>query len=146
MTKYSYAIRWSDEDAAFIAVCPDFPGLSAFGDTPAEAVEELDVAVELAIEEYEAEGRPLPAPSAAQEYSGQFRLRLPRSLHAELAQRAELEGISLNALALSYVAAGLGRVHGETRRTPAARKARGESPSASSSNSSRGKPRVSRDD
>ncbi|HSU15634.1 type II toxin-antitoxin system HicB family antitoxin [Longimicrobium sp.] len=113
MTKYSYAVRWSDEDEAYIAVCPDFPGLSAFGDTPADAVAELDVAVELAIETHEAEGWPLPMPSMAQEYSGQFRLRLPRSLHAELAQRAEIEGTSLNALALSYVAAGLGRVQGE---------------------------------
>jgi predicted RNase H-like HicB family nuclease len=138
MTKYSYAIRWSDEDAAFIAVCPDFPGLSAFGDTPAEAVEELDVAVGLAIEEYEAEGWRLPAPSAAQEYSGQFRLRLPRSLHAELAQRAELEGISLNALALSYVAAGLGRVHAEPRSRPGAGTA--ASKSSSAARARRGRP------
>jgi len=54
--KHRYAVRWSDEDAAFIAVCPDFPGLSAFGDTPADAVAELDVAVELAVAEQKPNG------------------------------------------------------------------------------------------
>ena len=30
------------------------------------------------------------------EYSGQFRLRLPKSLHKHLAERAKAEGVSLN--------------------------------------------------
>ncbi len=32
------------------------------------------------------------------EYSGQFRLRLPKSLHKHLAERAKAEGVSLNQL------------------------------------------------
>lgn len=108
MNHYSYSVRWSDEDEAFIALCPEFPGLSAFGESAAEALEQVQVAVELAVETHRAEGWALPEPQAISQYSGQFRLRLPRSLHAELAARAEAEGVSLNALAVAYIARGLG--------------------------------------
>jgi predicted HicB family RNase H-like nuclease len=105
---YGCSVRWSDEDEAFIALCPEFPALSAFGDSAAEALDQLEVAVDLAVETHRAEGWPLPQVQAVPQYSGQFRLRVPRSLHAELAARAEAEGVSLNALVVSYIARGLG--------------------------------------
>jgi predicted RNase H-like HicB family nuclease len=105
---YGYSVRWSDEDEAFVALCPEFPGLSAFGDSAAEALEQIQVAVDLAVETHRAEGWPLPEPQGVSQYSGQFRLRMPRSLHADLAARAEAEGVSLNSLAVAYVARGLG--------------------------------------
>ena len=108
MNHYGYSVRWSDEDEAFVAFCPEFPGLSAFGESAAEALEQIQVAVELAVETHQAEGWPLPEPQGVSQYSGQFRLRMPRSLHAELAARADAEGVSLNSLAVAYVARGLG--------------------------------------
>jgi predicted RNase H-like HicB family nuclease len=114
MNNYGFAVRWSDEDAAYIAVCPEFPGLSAFGDTAADALREIQVALELAVETCQEEGWPLPAPQSVPRYSGQFRLRVPRSLHGQLADRAEVEGVSLNTLAVSYLAAGLGEAHPPT--------------------------------
>lgn len=50
MAEYGFNIRWSDEDEGFIATCPDFPGLSAFGETPEEALDEADIALDLFIE------------------------------------------------------------------------------------------------
>lgn len=41
-------------------------------------------------------------------YSGCIRARVPRSLHRELVERAEAEGVRLNQLILSYVSRGLG--------------------------------------
>lgn len=108
MTKYSSVVRWSDEDEVYIAVCPELGGISAFGDTPAEAIQEMEVAMELAIETYKDQGWPLPAPAVVQIYSGQFRLRLPRSLHRAAAEYAEAEGVSLNSLGISFFAHGLG--------------------------------------
>ena len=35
--KYTIQIFWSEEDAGFIAICRDFPGLSAFGESREEA-------------------------------------------------------------------------------------------------------------
>ena len=42
------------------------------------------------------EGRCIPEPSSMNEYSGQFKLRLPKSLHRQLAEHSKREGISMN--------------------------------------------------
>lgn len=96
MSNYQFNITWSVEDRAYIATCPEFYGLSAFGDTPEEALAEAQVALELFIETYKEDGVPLPAPSTTQTHSGQIRLRLPRSLHGQAAKLADVDGISLN--------------------------------------------------
>jgi len=46
--------------------------------------------------------RPQPA------YGGQLRLRMPKSLHQAMAVRADQEGVSLNALALTFLSRGIG--------------------------------------
>ena len=105
---YSFNVTWSDTDAGYIAVSPELGGISGFGDTPETAVAELRVAIELAIETYREEGWTLPDPSHLEAYSGQFRLRLSRSLHKALADQATHEHVSLNALATTLIAEGLG--------------------------------------
>ena len=57
----------------------------------------------MAVEAHEAEGWAIPEPVVESPYSGQFRLRLPRSLHAWLSDRAEREGVSLNTLVLEFL-------------------------------------------
>ena len=107
MYNYSYRVVWSDKDECYIATCPEFPHLSAFGDTAPEALGELNVAMELAIDVYTEEGWKLPEPQKVHEYSGQFRLRLPKGLHRKLAIQAESEGVSLNTLSIQYLSEGL---------------------------------------
>jgi len=75
---YSFRVFWSEEDDAFIASCPEFPGISGIGDTAEEAVAEAKQALELAIETYRDEGWPLPDPTILESHSGQFRVRVPR--------------------------------------------------------------------
>ena len=58
--RYGFQIKWSDEDAAYLATCPAFEMLSAFGETPDEALHEAQTALSLFVEEYQAEGIPLP--------------------------------------------------------------------------------------
>ncbi len=106
---YSMRIHWSDEDGCFIGTCPEFPHASGFGDSPTEAARELGTAIELAIQTHKEEGWPLPEPAAIKKFSGQLRLRLPRSMHAHLAARAYAEGVSLNTLIVAAVAATLGQ-------------------------------------
>jgi predicted RNase H-like HicB family nuclease len=67
-----YRVFWSAEDHAYIARSPDFEGLSAFGDTPEQALAEMKIVLEMEIAAYEAEGLPLPEPRVPQEYSGTF--------------------------------------------------------------------------
>jgi len=93
---YSARIHWSPEDDSFVAVCPELEEVSAFGDTPEEAAAQLREAVSLVLEDYCQEGAVPPPPAHVASFSGQFRLRLPTSLHARLAAEAEREGVSLN--------------------------------------------------
>jgi len=110
--RYSIHLFADEQDGTYLAVCPEFPGVSAFGDTREEAIAEARIALELAVETYADEGWPLPTPEgvpAAELPSGEFRVRLPRSLHAQLARRAAQEGVSQNQLVMFYLAAGLAK-------------------------------------
>ena len=115
MHNYSYSVVWSDEDNCYIATSPEFPRLSAFGETDGEALGELAIVLKAAIETYKEEGWELPQPQKVQEYSGQFRVRVPKKLHGQLAQQAESEGVSLNTLIVSYLSAGLGEAKSQLR-------------------------------
>lgn len=96
MTKYSMTTLWSDEDGGYIATVREFPGLSAFGETRAEAIKEAEAALVGFLKVYKEEGCELPEPETSKQFSGQFRLRLPKSLHASLSEEADEEGVSLN--------------------------------------------------
>ncbi len=104
MSRYSTIIQWSDTDQAFIATVPELPGLSAFGDTPEMAVQELAVAKKLYLDTLKKDGDGFPEPDILKPYSGQMRLRLPKSLHASLSQEAKKEGVSLNTYIIQLLA------------------------------------------
>ena len=108
MPNYNFNVFWSEPDHAYIAVCPEFEDLSAFGNTPKEALAEMQTVLEMAIETYQEAGWALPEPKTSPEYSGQFRVRLPKTLHARLAAQAALEGVSLNTLIVNYLAESVG--------------------------------------
>lgn len=93
---YSAHIQWSREDGEFVATSPEFPGLSALGQTADEAMVSLTAAVDAAVAALRADGEPIPEPRPLAVYSGQFRVRVPRSLHHALVTAAEREGVSLN--------------------------------------------------
>ena len=60
---YSIWIVPSDEDGGFIAVVPELPGCSAFGETEEEALSEVKVAIGLWLDTARQEGREIPEPS-----------------------------------------------------------------------------------
>lgn len=109
--RYSRHVYFDDEDGGFVALCTEFPHLSAFGDTREAALAELEVVLGGAVDVFREEGWPLPDPAKAPEPealpSGKFQVRLPRSLHGQLAARAKDEGVSQNTLVITLVAAGL---------------------------------------
>lgn len=106
--KYSFHVAWSDEDEAYVAISPEFEGVTAFGSTVNAAIKEANAALKLAMDVYAEKGWPLPEPSKISEYSGQFRLRLPKKTHARLAQQAAEEGVSLNTHVLCLLERNLG--------------------------------------
>jgi predicted RNase H-like HicB family nuclease len=61
--KYAIEIFYSDEDEGFVAVVPELPGCSAFGETEEEALSEVKVAIDLWLDTARQEGREIPEPS-----------------------------------------------------------------------------------
>jgi len=96
MNRYPINIVWSEDDGEYLATCASFPGLSAFGETEEEALKEAKIALELFIASYTERGLTLPKPVRVSKYSGQLRLRLPKSLHQRAATIASHDGVSLN--------------------------------------------------
>ena len=103
MDKHAVSIKWSDEDNRFVAVIPGIKGLSALGATCEKALSELHIAAEAYFDALKAAGKPLPLPEKVIPFSGQLRLRMPKSLHAALSNEAESENISLNTYIVSLL-------------------------------------------
>jgi predicted RNase H-like HicB family nuclease len=59
---YAIEIVYSEEDEGFIAVVPELPGCSAFGDTEERALKEVKIAMKLWLETAKEIGREIPAP------------------------------------------------------------------------------------
>ena len=85
-------IRDSDE-GGFVASYPD---LITCGETEEEALKNALDAKKAWLEAALEENIEIPEPDSLEAYSGQFKLRLPRSLHRALAEHSQREGISMN--------------------------------------------------
>lgn len=62
MYRYAIEIFYSEEDEGYIAIVPELPGCTAFGETEEEALKEIKTAIELWIETAKKEGREVPEP------------------------------------------------------------------------------------
>ncbi len=113
MTKLKYPVTiksLSEKDGGgYLAEYLDLPGCIADGETIEEALKEGEDAVEAWIKSAKKDGVPIPVPKSIEKYSGQWRIRVPKSLHAKLDNKAKLEKVSLNTLAVALLAEGLGR-------------------------------------
>ncbi len=58
--RYHIDVFWSDEDDCWIANVPDLRPCSAHGDTPVEAVTEVEVAIGMCLEFYRDKGMSAP--------------------------------------------------------------------------------------
>jgi predicted RNase H-like HicB family nuclease len=62
MKDYHINIFYSEEDSGYIADIPDLEACSAFGDTPAEALAQVEMAKKAWLEAARVEGKPVPRP------------------------------------------------------------------------------------
>lgn len=94
------------DGGGWLATVPALPGCMGDGETPEAALADA----EAAITEWHAAarelGRDVPGPAAL----GQWRQRVPRSLHEKLNIVAAREGVSLNAYVANVLAESVGRV------------------------------------
>lgn len=94
------------DGGGWLAEVPDLPGCMADGENGMEALRNALDAIESWKEAAEELGRPVPAPETS---AGQWRQRVPRTLHFTLKQIAKTEGVSLNQLVTAILAESIGR-------------------------------------
>lgn len=93
---YRMEIVEDKTEGGYVASYPDLPGCITCGETIEDVVknlveakkEWLAAAIEDNMEIYE--------PDSLNDYSGQFKLRIPKSLHRTLVENSKREGISMN--------------------------------------------------
>lgn len=92
---YPFEIQKAEDGTWFISY-PDLKGCMSCGNTIEEAVAMGEDAKKCWIESAFEDNEDIPEPRNLEVYSGNFRLRMPKSLHKALAEEAYREGISMN--------------------------------------------------
>ena len=93
---YRVEITPDVEEGGYVASYPDLPGCITTGATMEQVLRNASDAKMLWLETAIKDGVKINKPEEVSNYSGQFKLRLPKSLHQSLAMHAKKEGISMN--------------------------------------------------
>ncbi|NPV53549.1 MAG: type II toxin-antitoxin system HicB family antitoxin [Firmicutes bacterium] len=96
-----------EEGGGWFAEIPLLPGCMSDGETIEEAIKNLNDAKKSWIETCLTLGREVPEPTV-DAFSGQLRVRMPKSLHRALSEKAKEENISLNQFIVYQLARGIG--------------------------------------
>lgn len=83
---------------------PELPGCVTCGDTMESTIKNAEDCKREWISAAIEEGIAIPEPMPEDDYSGQFKLRIPKSLHRSLAEHSKAEGISMNQYCLYLLA------------------------------------------
>ena len=93
---YRMEIVEDSDEGGFVASYPDLPGCISCGETVEAAAANAQDAKRAWLEAAMEDGIAIREPDSLDDYSGQFRLRIPKSLHRSLAEHSQREGISMN--------------------------------------------------
>lgn len=84
------------DEGGYAAKYTDLPGCITCAETIEDVIINAKDAKKAWLEAALEDGITINEPSTEADYSGQFKLRLPKSLHKSLADQAKVEGISMN--------------------------------------------------
>jgi RNA polymerase sigma-B factor len=93
---YHISVVVDPEGGRWTAQVDELPGCVGRGDSLEQAVRSVRGAMEEWIARELAKRRPIPQPRPDSRHSGRLLLRMPQSLHGQLAQAAESQQVSLN--------------------------------------------------
>ncbi len=99
--KYAYRVIWSEEDGEFVGLCAEFPSLSWLAKNQQDALRGITQLVADVVADMVSNGENVPVPISVHKYSGQFKIRIPASVHRRLALEAAELGVSINRLVTS---------------------------------------------
>lgn len=97
---YRMEIVKDENEDSYIVSFPDLKGCLTCGNTPDEAFKNAEDAKRKWIQAALEDGYDIPEPRRLEDYSGQFKIRIPKTLHRELVLKAKEEGVSMNQLCL----------------------------------------------
>lgn len=101
---YKLEIVPDREEGGYVASYPELRGCITMGETMVQAAANAEDAKKEWLLAALEEGIVIPEPSAEAEYSGQFKLRIPKALHRSLAQHSREQGVSMNQYCLYLLA------------------------------------------
>lgn len=101
---YKMEITPDIDEGGFVVSYPDLPGCLTVGDTIEEAIKNAEDAKRAWLEAAIAGDVKINEPDDLENYSGQFKLRIPKSLHKSLSEHSKAEGISMNQYCLYLLA------------------------------------------
>lgn len=93
---YKLEIIPDPDEGGYVAQYPELPGCITVGETLESAADNAADAKKAWLEAALENGTKIAEPASLDAYSGQFKLRLPRSLHRSLAEHSKREGVSMN--------------------------------------------------
>lgn len=86
---YRMEIVEDHDEGGFVVSYPDLPGCITCGETVESAVANAQDAKRAWLEAALEDGIPIREPDDLESYSGQFKLRIPKSLHKSLTEHAK---------------------------------------------------------
>ena len=93
---YRMEIVEDSDEGGFVASYPDLPGCISCGETVEAAAANAQDAKHAWLVVSSGGRHTRCEPDSLDDYSGQFKLRIPKSLHRSLAEHSRREGISMN--------------------------------------------------
>jgi antitoxin HicB len=117
LSDYPFEVRplTEEEGGGYLISFPDFAECISDGETVDEAMSNGRDALKATIAALKSKKMTVPAANSGGVASGKFVARVPKTVHAQLATRARAEGVSLNALVLTFISQGLGVADIKTR-------------------------------
>ena len=107
---YKVEVIEDKEEGGYALSCPELIGCVTCADTIQQGFEMIEDAKRCWFTACIEDGIPIPEPYDFN-YSGQFKLRIPKSLHKTLAERSQQEGISMNQYCLYLLSSATNAVY-----------------------------------
>jgi predicted RNase H-like HicB family nuclease len=106
--------KYNDHGGYWVARIVELPFCLIDGNTPEEALKEIEEVKLEWLQSNLEDGRPIPEP-VDHDYSGEIRVRMPPTLHKALTYRAAAEEVSLNQFMVMALARAVGYPESEKK-------------------------------
>ncbi len=104
---YRVEVVEDKEEGGYALRCPELSGCMTTAEHIEDGLAQLEDAKRAWFTACLEDGIAIAEPVSAVNYSGQFKLRLPKTLHRLLAQRANEEGVSMNQYCVYLLSKGI---------------------------------------